>query len=227
MDDHHGPEREATFCVYTGVNSRIKEQGVTIMRKMSLLDKYLNDRGLVVYEGYSQQVPGQVERLIQLCKGAKTIMEIGFNGGHSADIFLKHSDATVVSFDIGSHGYVTAAKEYIDITYPGRHSLVLGNSLQTIPAFVGGPFDLIFIDGGHDSSIAIADLANCRRLAHKDTLVLMDDTMYTGHWVMGWTKGPTHSWTEAVKRGEVIEDGKEDYDVGRGMSWGKYSNLNN
>jgi predicted O-methyltransferase YrrM len=193
--------------------------------KMSALDKYINERGLTVSEGYSQQVPGQVENLIQLCKGAKTIMEIGFNGGHSAEIFLKHSDAIVTSFDLGSHNYVNPAKEYIDTTYPGRHSLVLGNSVVTIPKFVGGPFDVIFIDGGHDVRTAVADLANCKRLAHKDTLVLMDDTMYTEHWVMDWTRGPTYSWTEAIKKGEVIEDGKADYDIGRGMSWGKYGNF--
>jgi len=155
---------------------------------MSLLDKHLNDRGLTVTEGYSQQNPAQVQHLIRLCADAKTIMEIGFNGGHSADIFLKHSNATVVSFDLGSHDYVNAAKEYIDVTYPGRHTLVVGDSTQTVPAFVGQEtFDLIFIDGGHDYPIAKADLANCKRLAHKDTLVLMDDTMYTEQWVENYS----------------------------------------
>ena len=66
-------------------------------------------------------------------------------------------------------------------------------------------------------------MANCKRLAHKDTLVLMDDTMYTEQWVENYTKGPTASWKEAIEAGEVIEGGKADYDVGRGMSWGKYS----
>ena len=75
-------------------------------------------------------------------------MEIGFNAGHSAELFLKYTSAHVTSFDLGDHPYVTHAKEYIDAYYPGRHSLILGDSTVTVPKCIG-KYDIIFIDGGH------------------------------------------------------------------------------
>ena len=74
-------------------------------------------------------------------------MEIGFNAGHSSELFLKYTSAHVTSFDLGEHPYVSHAKEYID-AYPGRHSLIIGDSTVTVPKCIG-KYDIIFIDGGH------------------------------------------------------------------------------
>ena len=91
--------------------------------------------------------------------------------------YLKHTSAHVTSFDLGEHPYVTHAKEYIDAYYPGRHSLILGDSTVTVPKCIG-KYDVIFIDGGHDYEVASADLQNAKKLARKNTIV-MDDTMYS------------------------------------------------
>jgi hypothetical protein len=38
-------------------------------------------------------------------------LEIGFNAGHSAEVFLKNNkDLILTSFDLGEHNYVTTAK---------------------------------------------------------------------------------------------------------------------
>ena len=192
------------------------------------ITKFLNDRGFLKFEGYSQQVPKQVEDLIKLSKGSNIhVMEIGFNAGHSAEIFLKNNDSLILtSFDLGTHDYLSPAKEYIDLTYPNRHSLILGDSMLTIPKYIDAnpdkTFDIIFIDGGHDYTIANADLENCRGLANKDTIVIMDDTMYTPKWENTYTVGPTLTWVEHVNNGTITEINKVDYCEGRGMSWGKY-----
>jgi hypothetical protein len=49
---------------------------------------FLNNRGFYSFEGYSQQVPQQVKDLITN-KPNLNMMEIGFNAGHSAEVFLK------------------------------------------------------------------------------------------------------------------------------------------
>jgi hypothetical protein len=50
---------------------------------------FLNDKNIHVIEGYSQQVPEQIEDLLYLSnKPNIKIMEIGFNAGHSAELFL-------------------------------------------------------------------------------------------------------------------------------------------
>ena len=181
------------------------------------ITQFLNDRGFTSFEGYCQTCPPQVHDLLQITRGAKRIMEIGFNAGHSSELFLKYTSAHVTSFDLGEHSYVAHAKEYIDAYYPGRHSLILGDSTVTVPKCIG-KYDVIFIDGGHDYSVALADLQNARQLARKNTIVIMDDTMYTPEWVHPYTVGPTQAWLES----DMMEMGRRDYENGKGMSWGKY-----
>lgn len=191
---------------------------------------FLNNRGLNIVEGYCEQIPGQVKDLIEILTNNKQIinvLEIGFNAGHSAELFLQNNkDIKLVSFDLGMHDYVLPAKEYIDLTYPNRHVLVLGDSRETIPRFIkdnkGLIFDIIFIDGGHDYEIAKSDLENCLHLAHKDTIVIIDDTMFIPKWMHTFNIGPTRSWSEFLEQNKVVELNRKDYCSGRGMCWGKY-----
>jgi predicted O-methyltransferase YrrM len=192
------------------------------------ITNFLNSRGFHTFEGYSQQVPNQVKDIITLSRDSNIdIMEIGFNAGHSAEIFLQNNPSlTLTSFDLGRHDYLSTAKEYIDKVYPNRHRLILGDSTVTVPKYINDnpdkTFDVIFIDGGHDYSIANADLENCKKLANKDTIVIMDDTIYTNGWEREWTHGPTKTWLEHLNNGTIIEMNRVDYSPGRGMTWGKY-----
>jgi len=189
---------------------------------------FLNDRGFHSFEGYCQLCPPKVEDLINLTnKPNINVMEIGFNAGHSAEIFCKNNkELTLTSFDLGEHNYVTTAKEYIDCTYPNRHTLILGDSRITIPIFFqnnkDAKFDIIFIDGGHDYEIAKADMENCFHLAHNDTIIILDDTIFTKDWEHGYTIGPTRIWTEHLEENKIIELNRKDYSPGHGMCWGKY-----
>jgi predicted O-methyltransferase YrrM len=191
------------------------------------LDKYLKDKGYLYFEGYCQTCEDEVNVLKELVKkdNIKNVLEIGFNAGHSACLFLENNkQCNVVSFDIGYHEYLKSAKEFIDIQYTNRHTLILGDSTKTIPVYEnnGLLYDLIFIDGGHDYNVATQDLLNCKRFAHKDTIVVMDDTVYTKDWQPEYTIGPTRAWSEGIQNNLIIGINKIDFSFGRGISWGKY-----
>jgi predicted O-methyltransferase YrrM len=195
------------------------------------LTVYLRDKGFVTLEGNSGEIKMQQEKLIELCSNdsIKSILEIGFNGGHSADLFLSSSNATVLSFDLGENLCVQTAKDYIDIKYPSRHQLILGNSVDTIPQYISQypntTFDLIFIDGCHDYDVAITDILNCRNLANTNTVVIVDDIIIADDYSLqkSWTLGPSKAWAECILDGVVCHISAEMYCAGRGMVWGTFS----
>lgn len=159
-----------------------------------------------IYEGGASLA--QVASLSDTARraGATRIAEIGFNVGYSTIGFLQSSpDVTVVSFELDHRSCVKLAKEFIDELYPGRHELVLGDSVQTVAEYAdahaspANRFDLVFIDGGHEYEVASADIRNARRIAAPGAVVVMDDLT---PWYL-WGTGPDRAWREAVSAGLV------------------------
>lgn len=192
---------------------------------MASLNEFIAQRGIYVSEGYSQQIPQQTEDLKKLVKNATNILEIGFNAGHSSEIFLTHSLANVVSFDLGFHHYVIDGKQYIDGKFPGRHTLILGDSHRTIPTFKefsNKKFDFLFIDGDHSFEGALKDLMDCQNLATPNAVIAFDDVVYKPEFDTGWTIGPKQAWKSMIAMGKIEEHGYMEYQEGRGMVYGKY-----
>jgi FkbM family methyltransferase len=208
-----------------------------------------------IVEGGSFQIGHQVARLRELVGKCdpKSIMEIGFNGGHSALLFLAITPPTtkVVSFDLGEYAYVFAAKRYIDSVFPGRHTLVTGDSMTTVAKYeeqvahrmknpLTAPplrFDFIFVDGGHQDDIPLKDILNSQRLAAgPHTIVAIDDICRIPERHAHYTVEPTKAWEQMVGAGIVEEHGFDDYYEimmvkdniinnecrSRGMAWGRY-----
>lgn len=169
------------------------------------LDDYMASKGEKVTEGHiGQKNTGQPEYFENLLTGhseIQNICEIGFNGGHSSEVFLRTREDTVVtSFDIMRHSYAEVGKEYIDLTYPGRHTLIEGNSLESVPQFAKEhsevKFDLIFIDGGHRYPVPYWDIVNMRELAGSDTILVIDD--------LG-NSGVKRSYDQCIEEGIITE----------------------
>jgi len=119
--------------------------------------------------------------LYSLGRTAKNILEIGFNAGHSALLFLlANPDSKLLCFDIVSHKYTMPCFEYLNSLFPGRLNIIPGDSTITVPEFYKNnitiKFDLIHIDGCHYGEIPKKDLDNCYNLLDNDGILIFDDT---------------------------------------------------
>lgn len=190
---------------------------------MSLND-FFKLNNIKINEGYSQQITKQVTFLKNICKNdnIKNAMEIGFNAGHSAEIFLKNNkNLNLTSFDLGVHKYGPPGKIFIDKYFPNRHKIILGDSKITIPKH-NNIYDLIFIDGGHDYNTALSDLLNCKKLSNKNTIVIMDDYITNKSMILNWNEGPIKAWKYCIENKIIKENYTEDFEKGRGVACGNY-----
>jgi predicted O-methyltransferase YrrM len=127
--------------------------------------------------------PGQIDFFWGLLKQVpeiKNILEIGFNSGLSAAAFLEgRKDIRMISVDIGVHTYVLRAKQWLERLYPGRHMLVIGDSLDVLPQleqrFGGWSPDMVWVDGGHEGDVPYMDIVNACKLLKKGGFILVDD----------------------------------------------------
>lgn len=124
--------------------------------------------------------------LYSMARQARSIMEIGFNAGHSALLFLlANPSSTLVCFDICAHPYTKPCFEYLASCFPGRMSLVKGDSLQTVPLYKqqhpDTVFDVVHVDGHHDPVHVEQEVNNVLALvntANPSHFLILDDDDY-------------------------------------------------
>tara|TARA_R100000234_G_C4998729_1_gene179301 strand:+ start:1365 stop:1991 length:627 start_codon:yes stop_codon:yes gene_type:complete len=129
----------------------------------------------------AQSVRAMRNNLKTLGSKAKNILEIGFNAGHSAVLFLHDNpNAKYVGVDIGRHEYTVPCFLYLKKHF--NMELEIGNSREVLKNYKTSiPFDLIHIDGGHGKDAALADLLLCKKYSNENTLIILDDTSTIPH----------------------------------------------
>jgi hypothetical protein len=95
--------------------------------------------------------PHSVRCIREVCEivQPKSILEIGFNLGYSASLWLHFTSATLFSVDISNKRETLAAATTLTERYPDRFTFLCCDSFKLLPRLEGKKFDLIFIDGGH------------------------------------------------------------------------------
>jgi len=133
--------------------------------------------------GEGQTVPAQIQWFAQFLAQhpeIKMVLEIGMNQGLSTGCILAcRPDIKVVSVDIGLHDYVPKAQKLLARLFPGRHMLIMGDSVEVLPQLqlllIAQPPDLIFMDGGHTEPTVSKDITNCLYLCRPHTFLVIDD----------------------------------------------------
>tara|TARA_R110000824_G_scaffold188658_1_gene370005 strand:+ start:1931 stop:2503 length:573 start_codon:yes stop_codon:yes gene_type:complete len=186
---------------------------------MNDLRKYLRKKGYISFEGSCYNQTKQQELLKQLTHNKKTGLEIGFNAGDSAYLFLKQG-CMLSSCDMLRHKYSFDACDFLRDKYNGNFFIVPGDSTITLPQ-IKDKYDFIYVDGNHSYSVVKQDLKNIVPLCHKDTLIIIDDYVVNPDYIRGYNEGVIQGVAE-FDEFEVI--GQEDFSAGRGIIWGKLAN---
>jgi predicted O-methyltransferase YrrM len=193
---------------------------------MDKLNEYFRKSKSWICEGHIGRNKNQIQKLTELCKEHKfkTILEIGFNAGHSTALMLENTDAEIVSVDIGGHPYTFEGKDVIDEVFPNRHLLIIGNSMDVLAKdeIPDLKYDLIYIDGGHSYKCAKSDLVNCKKYASPDTMVIIDDIVYDPEYIKPWNKQVVKVWNEKKDAKFVKETDYFYFGKGQGFAIGKY-----
>jgi predicted O-methyltransferase YrrM len=148
--------------------------------------EFLNSKGFYQFEGYAD-IPKQLEELIQLTSRPNiSIMEIGFNAGHSTMLMLLGRDKSPLDFtifDIGHHAYTKPCLNYIKSKFSHiNFEYIEGDSIVSMPKWIEdnnaeiGLYDIIHIDGGHSDECISNDMKNANILVKRGGIVIIDDT---------------------------------------------------
>lgn len=120
--------------------------------------------------------------LLEVSRQGKRILELGFNAGHSALLFLLgcDPDALVEFMDVGLHPYVRPCFEYLSKISPVKKSLLIGDSLQVLPKIAlkdkqRDIYDVIHMDGGHADRFVVNDLILLYMLLKPGGYMIVDD----------------------------------------------------
>lgn len=159
---------------------------LSLSSNTSTLDEWRKMHNVQILEGHVAGLQAeQLKNFLKEHSEIRSVMEIGLNGGHSAEIFFDHCPNLehFVSFDICYWPYVEKVVDFFTQKFGTVFSFVRGDSAQSVPAFArhfpSMKFDLIFIDGNHSFEGCMADIVNCKALADKNTLLLIDDYTYS------------------------------------------------
>lgn len=154
----------------------------------SIINKYVAEVVPLQDNSEGSSIPAQCAyyfNLLTMRPNIKRIVEIGFNVGLSAASFLAtRPDIEVISIDICSHDYVLKIKKVLDSYFPGRHTLICGDSTAAVPMlkrFFNGfaPVDLFFVDGYHCEPVPRLDILNSLEWCGPDSLIIIDDVCPT------------------------------------------------
>ena len=180
---------------FTDVSNKYQALAPTIEAHVKAIEEIITATGDPL-EGNSFYYHNSLTRFEQLLtkqinlfwagsQAKRRVLEIGFNAGHSALLFLMAGSEAkdYTFFDLGGHSYIRPCLEYVRKQFSSVEiKYIEGDSTRTLPAFVAEnsdkkcTYDLVHVDGGHDRDVVLSDVSSAIDLVAPDGLMILDDT---------------------------------------------------
>ena len=195
--------------------------------------QFLETRNIKIKQGYITQVEEHAKQLMThlntICdvNNIENVLEIGFLAGHSAEMFLKmNKNIKVTSIDEGVLQSVKSGKEYIDLFYPNRHTLIKGNSNNILKGDTftesQNKYDIILIDGSFKYDVMKQDILLSKKLADEKTIVIINGVVENKKMIKYWNADAVLIAKEMIDNSFMDKLIQFDIDVGRGSLLCKY-----
>ena len=128
---------------------------------------------------YTDDFTSKQQNLVSLLlnQNVEQVMEIGFNSGFSSLLMLiANPYVKLTCVDIGEHKYVKPCFEVLQKEFGERIQLVIGDSVQVLADMaLPNKFDMIHVDGGHNTFLTSNDIINAHRLVKPGGVIVLDD----------------------------------------------------
>jgi hypothetical protein len=155
------------------LNAIVRQSGVRL--EGNLFAEHLRDE---IHDEPVEIFRNKRRNYAMFCATGSTLLEIGFNAGHSCLLALTiNRSLRYTGVDIGMHAYTQPCFDYLKSVFGDRVELRVGDSRDVLPILQGEDrrYDLFHLDGGHGFNVAVADLCNILNFSERPSTLLVDD----------------------------------------------------
>lgn len=141
---------------------------------------------------YNESYIHKQVNLFKIARDANTILEIGFNAGHStALMLLANPKSNILLFDLNEHAYTLQCLKFLKSVFGKDRFIdfIEGDSKQTLTTYLkNNPkmqsrFNLVYIDCGKHDIVVMSAINNCRDFCklHNHILIVDDYDCHNIH----------------------------------------------
>ena len=168
--------------VFKSLNEIVYKSGEEMWGNICYMRKKANTNFIDLFP--EQFIPYKSRRrnIARIAPHIESIIEIGFNAGHSAALWLMMNEKIkYYGIDIAKDEYMKSCSSFMKDKFGDRFNLFIGDSrteMKSIDKKINQKIDLIHIDGGHSYELADIDLSNSINISKKlnTKFILLDDT---------------------------------------------------
>ena len=168
--------------IFKSLNEIVFKSGEEMWGNVCFERKKANTNFIDAFPEQYLSLKSRRRNIARIAPHIESIIEIGFNAGHSAALWLMMNEKIkYYGIDIAKDEYMKSCSSFMKDNFGDRFNLFIGDSrteMRSIDKKINQEIDLIHIDGGHSYELADIDLSNSINISKKlnTKFILLDDT---------------------------------------------------